>query len=119
MKITVKDCFVLNGDFQNQFIGKDVLPEPTYDKMKLSKRTAHQIHYEDVFILEPGNYYYVTFNETMKSKYYNIYLGKHFLKNGLIVRLESRENKLYLYNASQNIIYLQQGTKIGEVTHYG
>ncbi len=119
MKVTVKDCFVLSDDFQNQFLGKDVLPEPTYEKLALSKRTAHQIRYENVFILEPHRFYYVTFNETMASEYYNIHVVKHFIKNGLIVRLESTENKLYIYNASHNIVYLQQGTKIGEVTHYG
>ena len=119
MKVTIKDCYVLSEDFQNQFIGKDVLPEPSFEKLKLSKRTAHQIRYEDVYILEPHKFYYVTFNETMVNEHYSIYVYKAFIKNGLMVRLESTENRLYIYNASQNIVYLQQGTKIGEVNYYG
>lgn len=119
MRITVKDCYVLNDDFQNQFIGREIFPEPGYDKMRLSERTVNQVHYDNVYILEPGRFYYVTFNENMTSEYYNIHIGKHFIKNGLVVRLESTENKLFLYNASQNIIYLQQGATIGKVTHYG
>lgn len=119
MRITVKDCYVLNDDFQNQFIGREIFPEPGYDKMRLSERTVNQVHYDNVYILEPGRFYYVTFNENMTSEYYNIHIGKYFIKNGLVVRLESTENKLFLYNASQNIIYLQQGAIIGKVTHYG
>ena len=67
MNLTVKDCYWLSNDFQNQFISREVKPEPEYIKLKLAERTIHKIHYKDVFILEPKQYYKIAFEEDISD----------------------------------------------------
>lgn len=112
MKITVKDCYELEGDYQNQFLGKEVLPKPKYKKLNLSERSAHKVHYEDIYILEPLHYYYIEFNEDI---YKNIKVHSSFSENGLLHEMDLDKKRLYLFNATQNIIYLQKGTVVGEL----
>ena len=38
MKITVNDCYELEGDYQNQFLGIEVFPKPKYKKLKKAER---------------------------------------------------------------------------------
>lgn len=119
MKIIVDECYELNGDYQNQFLGKEVFPKPKYTKLKPAERTVHSVHYEDVYILEPLHYYYVTLNDEVKGLNNFFKIQNPFLENGLIIEISIKENKIYLFNASQNIIYLQKGSTIGEVVLNG
>lgn len=111
MKLTVNECFKLNTDYQNQFLGKEVFPEPVYDKLKVVERTVNKIHYEDIYLLEPQHYYYITFKEDVKGLL--IKINASLIKNGLVVSII--DEKMFLFNASQNIIYLQKGSNIAEV----
>lgn len=120
MNITVNECFELNEDFQNQFIGNGIFPEPKYTKMRLSERTVKKIHYKDVYILKSFGYYYITFNEDIsgqaeEKKTYVLSFTAPFALNGILLSLDAKKNRLFLFNATQNVIYLQKGTKIGEV----
>lgn len=124
MEVTIKDCYELDSDYQIQFLGKHLFPEPKYNKLKLSEVTVNKIHYDDVYILEPQHYYYVDFNEEVKKfdeddSRYMMNVEKSFYKNGLILSLVPSENKMFIFNASQNIIYLRKNTNLGEVFLYG
>ena len=120
MNITINECFELNEDFQNQFLGNGIFPEPKYTKLRLSERTVKKIHYKDVYLLKSFGYYYVTFNEDIsemskEEKRYILSFNAPFSLNGLLLSLDAGNNRLFLFNATQNVIYLQKGTKIGEV----
>ena len=109
MDLIVKDCYELDIDYQVQFLGIEVFPKPSYKKLSVSERSVNKVHYDNIFLLEPNHYYYVTFTEDFNSAKITAPL---FL-NGLIVSVNN--NKMFLFNASQNIIYLQKGVKFGEV----
>lgn len=119
MKVTVKECYELEGDYQNQFLGIEVFPKPKYRKLKEAERSVNKVHYDNVYILEPLHYYYVTFNEEFNQEDYFLHPNLHLFQNGLLFSLSSDENKMYLFNASQNIVYLQKGVSIGEAVFYG
>lgn len=120
MKITVNECYELDGDYQNQFLGNEVFPKPKYKKVKPAERSVNSVHYNDVYILEPLHYYYVTFNEDTKElNDFSLDIQSPFYENGLFMSLSAEQGRMYLFNASQNIIYLQKKTKIGEVDYYG
>lgn len=112
MNLTVKDCYWLSNDFQNQFISREVKPEPEYIKLKLAERTIHKIHYKDVFILEPKQYYKIAFEEDI-SDAKTFEFDETLLKNGLLYSF--KKNHLYLFNTSDNQIFLRKGTILGEV----
>lgn len=118
MKITVKDCYELDEDYQNLFLGREVLPNPSYKKLRLSERSFNKVHYNDIYILEPLHYYYIDLNENI-SECESIEAEKAFFENGLFININKQQNKIYIFNASQNIVYLQKGTKIGEAFLYG
>lgn len=117
MKIKVNECYELEGDYQNQFLGNEVFPRPKYKKIKSAERTVNKVHYDDVYILEPLHYYYVTFEEDISDEKLSFYFIEHLYLNGLIFSFDSSQNKMYLFNASQNIIYLQKGTCLGGVIY--
>lgn len=124
MKVTVDECYELDGDYQNQFLGNEVFPKPKYKKVRPAERSVNSVHYDDVYILEPLHYYYVTFKEKTDELdrdgvNYFLRIQAPFYENGLFMSLNAGQNRMYLFNASQNIIYLQKGTKIGEVDSYG
>ena len=117
MKVTVNECYELEGDYQNQFLGNEVFPRPKYKKVKAAERTVNKVHYDDVYILEPLHYYYVTFCEDIDG-FDTLSINYYFSNNGLILTSTGRK-KIFIFNASQNIIYLQKGTPIGEVSYHG
>lgn len=118
MKITVNECYELEGDYQNQFLGKEVFPKPKYKKLKAAERSVNKVHYNDVYILEPSHYYYVTFNEDLEQKY-SLNIHSPYFENGLLISLELDKNRMFIFNASQNMIYLQKGSYVGEAVFYG
>ena len=120
MKIRVNECYELEGDYQNQFLGNEVFPKPKYKKVHEAERSVNKVHYDNVYILEPLHYYYVTFDEDiMKLKkddeMHYIQTSGHFVYNGILMHLDAENNRMFLFNASQNIVYLQKGTVVGEV----
>lgn len=119
MKILIDECYELEGDYQNQFLGNEVFPRAKYKKLQLSERTINKVHYNDIYILEPSHYYYVTLDKKISvfSKFFNV--ENAFYENGLLLSLDEKNNRVYLFNGSQNFIYLQKGTKIGEVIMNG
>lgn len=119
MKLTVKDCYKLNNDFQNQFISSEVRPEPDYVKLRLSERTAHKVHYRDVYILEPKQFYKVYFEDLNEKSYQNkiVLIDDILLKNGLLYQY--KKDVLYIFNASDNQVFLRKGTILGEVIYNG
>ena len=120
MKVSVNECYELEGDYQNQFLGVEVFPKPNYKKIQLAERSVHKVHYKDIYILEPLHYYYINFNEDISLEENQVIkIQEIFYENGLIINIDYKKNRIYLFNASQNIIYLQKNTVIGEVSFYG
>lgn len=116
MKFFIDECYELEGDFQNQFLGNEVFPQPNYKKMRLSKRTINNVRYNDIYILESLHYYYVTLDKNIEDLDINkIEISNHYANNGLLTYLDIKKNKMFIFNASQNFVCLQKGTIIGEV----
>lgn len=113
MKLTVGKVFEIEDDFQNVFLAKSgIHVRPKYKELKLSSRTINEIHYEDLYIIEPKKYYYIEFNEDRES-YVSMLQEEIFNECGLITMF-STANRLYLYNATMNIQYIQKGMEVGE-----
>ena len=50
-----------------------------------------------------------------EKKTYVLSFTAPFALNGILLSLDAKNNRLFLFNATQNVIYLQKGTKVGEV----
>ena len=121
MNLTVKNCYKIRDDFENVFISQNGINiVPKYDRMKLASRSVSSTRYDDVFIIEPNCYYYIEFKEDLAATVNNekvqvLNVVDDLYEIGLIMSLVAGKNRIYLYNATQNIIYIEQGAKIGEV----
>lgn len=114
MKITIKNCYKLDTDLQIQFIGNEVHPKPKYIQLNTTKRTINQVYYDDIYLLEPFHYYYINLNEEIED-YDIIKIHISFKENGLLTSIDKKNNRIFLFNSSENIVYLQKNAKIGEV----
>lgn len=114
MKITIKNCYNLDTDLQTQFIGNEVHPKPKYVQANLVKRTINQVYYEDIYLLEPFHYYYINLNENIE-KYNIVKIHNSFQENGLLTNIDKKNSRIFIFNSSENIVYLQKNAKIGEV----
>ena len=118
-KITVKKCYKIKGDFEDCFISKSGINiTPGYDELKLSSRSIASTRYEDIFIIEPNCYYYIEFNEDISSiigenQFRTFEVSDVLYDIGLLTSL--LKNKMYIYNTTQNIIYIEKGAYIGEI----
>lgn len=127
INLTVKNCYKIRNDFENVFISKSgINVKPKYDRLKLASRSISSTRYEDVYIIEPESYYYLDFEEDVSqfAMKKNNKMGLLNTKNdlyeiGLLMSFVAEKNRLYIYNTTKNIIYIEKGAIIGEVMTYG
>lgn len=116
MKLTVKDCYKIREDFENVFLSKsEIHVLPKYDRLKLASRSVSSTRYDDVYIIEPKSYYYIELNEYIDQKHGIISIDDSYYNAGLIISSISLGKRVYIYNATENIIYIEKGAKVGEL----
>ena len=118
MKLTVNKVYEVEDDFQTIFIARsNIHVRPKHKQLKLSSRTINEVHYEDLYILEPKKFYCIEFNEQRES-YLSMAVHEILNECGLIYDY-SVKNRVFVYNATMNIVYIQQGAELGEAYSYG
>lgn len=121
MNITIDSIFELEDDFQDIFLSKSgIHVRPQFKELRLATRSIGDTKYNDLYIIQPDKYYRIDFKEDMSS--YNEDDTLHYLKSqdvfydcGILTFWQPRNARLYIYNASSNIVYIQKGMKIGEL----
>ena len=121
MNITIDSIFELEDDFQDIFLSKSgIHVRPQFKELRLATRSIGDTKYNDLYIIQPDKYYRIDFKEDMSS--YNEDDTLHYLKSqdvfydcGILTFWQPRNARLYIYNASSNIAYIQKGMKIGEL----
>lgn len=107
--VRVSKIYKLNEDYENIFINNTANYKAHYDLVPLSSRTINKIHYDDIFVIEPGCYYYIELNSDYISLFSEDDFRNVFKESGMIIQLDKDLNRLYLFNANKNLIYIQKG----------
>lgn len=122
MKLTVDKVMEIEDDFQEIFLAKSgIHVRPRFKELRTSQRSIGDTKYTDLYIIEPNKYYCISFKESLAAYnkddevYHYLRTEKIFTECGLLTAWLPREEKLYIYNVSNNIIYIQEGMKVGEV----
>lgn len=110
MKLTIKNVFKLSDDYSDIFINKGFTAHCKYNQIQLSSRTINKIYYEDIYILEPHCYYYITFYEELYDT--NVNFISDLAEVGLICNYNKEQQRLYVYNCNENMVYLQHKVNI-------
>lgn len=113
MKMILGEVYVLDSDFQEPLLQTGAQTHVKYTKLNFSERVINQTRFEDIYVLESGRYYFITFKNEIKGDKYLI--EDKLFASGLIVQMDIKNNKMYLYNASDNLIYLKNECKLGVI----
>ena len=122
MKITVDKIMEIEDDFQEIFLAKSgIHVRPRFKELRTSQRSIGDMKYTDLYIIEPNKYYCIYFKENLSEYtkddgiYHYLRTENVFADCGLLTIWQPKEGKLYIYNVSNNIIYIQKEMKVGEV----
>ena len=122
MKLTVDKVMEIEDDFQEIFLSKGgIHVRPRFKELKMSQRSIGDIKHIDLYIIEPNKYYCISFKESLSAYteddgvYHYLRTEDIFSECGLLTAWLPKKEKLYIYNVSNNIIYIQKGMKVGEV----
>ena len=113
-KIILDKVFVLDLDYQSPLLQNGALTHVRYTQVKLSERVINQTRFEDVYILEPHRYYYFTYKVDIEEDDI-VTLSNKMILSGLRVQHDIQEKKVYVYNSSDNLIYVKDKFKIGVI----
>ena len=117
IKLTVDSVYKINEDFENVFValsGINIKPKNT--ELKLSSRSVSSIRYDDVYIIEPKSYYYISFKEDTRDYFFSIFPTLYEI--GLLCQADLSNNRVFIYNATENILYIQDKAEIGRAFYY-
>lgn len=110
IKLSVDKVFKLTSDYEDVFINNIANTKAHFEEVMLSNKTINKIHYDDVFAFEPQTYYYIQFDKdiTIDVKWINSSL----LHSGLMFQYDDSNNRLFVYNCNDNIVYIKKGAVI-------
>ena len=132
----VKRVYKLSSDYQEMFINNASQTITKYDEVALSQRTIHKDYYDDIYILEPSQYYKIDFDyKNVRDKVLELYqhmngeisdlrtpfinfnykIKDKLMDCGLII--SNINEYVYLYNASDNMVFLQKDAIIGSALY--
>lgn len=133
IQMRVKKVYKLSSDYQEMFINNASQTIIKYEELPLSQRNIHKDYYDDIYILEPSQYYkidfdyefikqelteeYITMNGTEKISNFklNYNIEDKLMSCGLIIANIS--DYVYLYNAGDNMVFLHNDAIIGSVSY--
>lgn len=117
IKLTVDSIYKINEDFENVFVAlSGINIKPKYTELKLSSRSVSSIRYDDVYIIEPKTYYYISFKEDTREYFFSIFPTLYEI--GLLCQADLSNNRVCVYNTTENILYIQDKAEIGRAFYY-
>lgn len=115
MKMVVGKIFALDEDYQEPFLQNGAETHVKYTQLKFSERTIHNSHHTDIYVLEPMRYYYIEFLNDVSKTNYRYSFNSRLFKSGLIIREDFINNRVYVFNASSNLIYIKDKCVVGVI----
>lgn len=112
MKLRVKEVFKLSNDYNEIFINNGFKANNKYHQVQLSSRIINKVQHDDIYILEPHCYYYITFYEKLYDTAVLFEYISDLAEAGLIYNYNEEQQRLYVYNCNENMVYLQHKVNI-------
>lgn len=116
MKIYFDKIFKLNQEYTEILIDENNFHQAKYEEIRPQTTNISGITYDDVFILETKTYYMIEIKNKLPNDLHTFNPAKALSFNGLLFsNLYEKDNCIYLYNPTENSIYIRQNAIIGEV----
>lgn len=111
MNITIKRLYELSDDLNNIMIS-DIPDDPRYSEIYPRKIVSNGISHQ-AFTIRPQTFYEVILSHIPKGG--DFMLTPKLSAVGIIFNYNKETKQLFLYNCTQNQIYIEENQKIGDV----
>lgn len=116
MKVFFKKIYQLDPGYQEILIDENNFLHSNYTDVSPSKQIINGLTYEDVFVLEPLNYYKVILSGNTPYEFNKFIPSKRLLEVGLVLSsICTDPASIFIYNATQNHIFIRSKAIIGEI----
>lgn len=114
MKIFFNKVFELNGEYQECFIDNNSFDFSDYNEVLPISQNINGLLYDDIYNIEPKSYYCLSLRGDTPHSFKNFCPSWVLVRAGVIVS-NIIDNNIFIYNTTENNVYLRAGTMIGEI----
>lgn len=116
MKVFFEKIFQLDPGYQDILIDENEFEKASYLSVPKTRQNIDGILHDDIFTIEPLSFYQVKLRKDTPKDFTSFYPSIRLLEAGLIVsNINKDKNHLFIYNSSQNHIFLKSTAMIGEI----
>lgn len=116
MKVFFEKIFKLDQEYQEILIDENNFSRAIYKQVPKSLQSINGLRFEDVFVLEPKNYYKFVLKNNTPHDFNNFSPASSLIDSGLIVSdINKKTMCFYVYNSTHNHIYVRSNAVIGEI----
>ena len=117
MKVYFSKIFQLSDEYQENLIDGNNFGTANYLSVPKVKESVNGLVYDDIYVLDPLTYFEIKLRSDTQSHLLNKFcINTRLLEAGLIFSGISEDNcAIYVYNCTNNHIYLKSDATIGEI----
>lgn len=116
MKVFFNKVYKLDQGYQEVLIDRDNFKEVEYSVVSPAKQHINGLLYDDVYILEPLNYYEIKLSREGIQDFIEFSPSLRLLQSGLIIsKIDIDIMSIFVYNCTHNHIFLRPNAVIGEI----
>ncbi len=113
MTITIKRLYELADDLQNIMVS-DLPSDPQYDEVYAREIVSNGVS-RKAFTIRAKTYYEVVLSHIPKDS--DFILSSKLSAVGIVYNYNKKTQQLFLYNSTQNQIYIEENESMGEVIY--
>ena len=116
MKVFFDKVYKLDQGYQEILIDEDNFKDVEYVGISPTKQHVNGLLRNDVYILEPLNYYEIKLKKNTPYEFTKFYPALRLLKAGLIISdIHKDSMSIFIYNCTHNHVFLRPNAVIGEI----
>lgn len=116
MKVFFNKIYKLDQGYQEVLIDRDNFKEVEYSAVSPVKQHINGLLYNDIYILEPLNYYEIKLSREDAQDFTKFSPALRLLQAGLIIStIDIDIMSIFVYNCTHNHIFLRPDAVIGEI----
>lgn len=116
MKVFFDKVYKLDQGYQEILVDKDNFRDIEYVAVSPTKQHVNGLLRNDVYILEPLNYYEIKLKSNTPYEFTKFYPALRLLEAGIIISDICKDSmSIFVYNCTHNHVFLRPNAVIGEI----
>lgn len=114
MKVFFNKVFELNSEYQECFVDNNAFDFSDYIEILPISQNIRGILYDDVYNIEPKSYYCLSLRSDTPHNFKKFCPSWVLMRAGVMIS-DIVNNHIFIYNTTENNVYLREGALIGEI----